>query len=248
MFHGHRVRKTPQRTRILRRSYRGLNQHPKTCDLPKAFAIASFYNMLFSPKKTKLLADNCRILGHEISREAMSLSQEKIDKLEKLQPPTDAKDLKSKLAFFSYFNQIAPRLSELLGPLRELAKTNKRFKLTDEHMQAFEDAKNHLLADETNAIRMPSADLDHTPVLFVDASSSSISCVLTQLMPPIGQPDGERKLYLVGCFSKVIPEGWRNYPTWLLELTSLSEATHKFKYLLQGRSFWVVTDSSVVQN
>ena len=57
-------------------------QHLKI-DLPRAFAIASFYGLLFSPKKTALFAPSCRILGHQISEESMSLSAEKIDMIEK---------------------------------------------------------------------------------------------------------------------------------------------------------------------
>ena len=149
--------------------------------------------------------------------------------------------------FFQYFARIAPRLSKLSGPLRDLTAQHKKFIPTEEHRRGFEEAKKHLLDEKVNCIRTPSSDPSDTLVLWTDASMNSISCLLTQCLEPLTDEFPKKKrLYIIGCFSSVIKPAWRNWPIWLLELISFYEATRKFRTILIGRPFYVITDSRVV--
>ena len=216
-------------------------------DLPEALAVCSFYNILLQPEKTDLMKSSTRILGHQISQESMSLSGEKREKIMALAPPRDAQDNKSKLAFMMYFLPIAPRLNELLAPFRKFAKQGVKFQLTDEHVEAWEAAKSHLLDDKTNAIRMPSSDPSDVLAVWTDSSASVISCIISQMQRPISAEDGdEKKLYIIACWSSTIPTAWENYPIWLLELISLANCCRKYKHLLAARVFYCLTDSTVL--
>ena len=216
-------------------------------DLPLLLATCSKYNILLKPAKCDLVCPETRILGHQISEESMTLSNEKVEKIESLTFPVDKKEAISKLAFFQYFARIAPRLSELLGPLRDLTAQHKKFIPTEEHRRGFEEAKKHLLDEKVNCIRTPSSDPSDTLVLWTDASVNSISCLLTQCLEPLTDEFPKKKhLYIIGCFSSVIKPAWRNWPIWLLELISFYEATRKFRTILIGRPFYVITDSRVV--
>ena len=217
-------------------------------DLPKMLALASYFNILLKPSKADIIRDDCRILGHQVSEEAMTLSAEKIKKINELQMPVDKKSLISSLAFMMYFNKLAPRLSELTAPLRRLAVSKVRFKPEKEHFEAFEAAKKHLLDERVNAIRMPSQDPADLIVLWTDASARSISCLVTQMLHPLGSKDGRKALHIVGAFSSVIKPAWENFPIWILELIAFYEATRKFSFLLCGRNFFVATDSKVVSS
>ena len=119
-------------------------------DLPLLLATCSKYNILLKPAKCDLVRPETRILGHQISEESMTLSNEKVEKIESLTFPVDKKEAVSKLAFFQYFARIAPRLSELLGPLRDLTAQHKKFIPTEEHRRGFEEAKKHLLDEKVN--------------------------------------------------------------------------------------------------
>ena len=119
------------------------------------------------------------------------------------------------------------------------------------HREAFAAAKAHLLDDSVNCIRMPSSDPNDCIVLWSDASASAISCLLTQQMEaltPDASGEKRRHLHIIGCWSSVIQETWKNYPIWLLELIALWETCRKFRWLLSARPFWAVTDSSTVVN
>ena len=217
-------------------------------DLPKMLALSSHYNLLLKPSKADIGRRECRILGHNVAEELLTLSPEKIEKIADMAFPTDKKDLISKLAFLQWFCKIVPRLSELTGPLRRLALPSVRFQPTDEHRRCFEAAKQHLLDKKVNVIRMPSPKLEDAIILFVDASSHSISGLLTQMLHPIGKTSGPKFLYIIGAYSQVLKPGQINHPIWLLELLSLYEATRKFMPLIASRQLICVTDSKVVSS
>ena len=218
-------------------------------DLPKTLATASHFNLLFRPNKAAILRTELRVLGFEISEGSEKIAPEKWDKIKNLEFPKDKKALESHLAFFNYFNPVAPRLSELCAPLRELIKKNVRFTPTERHHESFEAAKTHLLTSP--AIRNVSQDLLDTVVIFTDSSRTSLSCVMAQMLRPISgdtsTPPDQRKLHLIGCWSEVLDERHLNLAIWVKELFALAKCVsdRKWSYFLQARPFFVITDSSV---
>ena len=213
-------------------------------DLPLALAICSRYNILLTPKKCDLLKSEVRVLGYQLSRSSESLTNEKKKKIKEMQFPETKKDAVSKAAFFSYFMPVAPKLSELMAPLRKLAHPKTKFAPTQTDRKQFEDLKDYLLDDDVGALRMPSND---GPVIaFCDASKHSIGTILTQLLPPLpsSKLDPSKKyLCIVACWSRKIDDDWSTFPIWLLELTAIEECTRKFDWLLSSRAFYVVSDS-----
>ena len=215
--------------------------------LEKTFGLCSYYNMLLAPNKAHLATQTMRNLGFQVASKETSMCSEKIDKIKGLIFPEDKKQLISTLAFFQFFNRVAPKLSEYTAPLRRLALPNVRFKPDASHVEAFEKARAHLMDSNVTAIRAPSQKLEDLIYLFCDASCSAIGCVLTQMQ----QPDDNAKakeLYLIGTFSSVVPEIWENFPPWLLELIALWETTRKYRWLLLGRNFIVCSDSATVKS
>ena len=220
-------------------------------DLPKTFAICSKYNILLKPSKCDLIRPDVRILGYQISRSAESLTSEKIDKIRAMSFPTTKKEAVSRAAFFSYFLPVAPRLSELMAPLRQLAHPKKRFKPTESDKESFVKLKEYLLEPTVGAIRVPSSKQEDLIIVWTDASAYSIAGVVTQLLPPLPgtQLDPTKKyLSIVACWSRTIDEAWSSHPIWVLELAALEETTRKFRWLLAGRVFYTLTDSTTVKS
>ena len=220
-------------------------------DLPKAFAICSHYNILLKPSKCDLLRPEVRVLGYQISRSMESLTEEKKEKIRSMTFPTTKKDAVSKAAFFAYFIPVAPKLSELIAPLRRLAQPKTRFKPTNEDKASFEKLKEHLLDPEVGAIRIPSNRQADTLIVWTDASSYAIGAIVTQMLPPLpgSQLDPTKKyLTIVACWSRTIEDAWSSHPIWVLELAALEETTRKFRWLLTGRVFYALTDSTTVRS
>ena len=227
-----------------------MSEHLKT-DLPLAMALCSKFNLLLKPTKADLARPNARILGFDISRSTTALSQEKIEKIRNLTFPETKKEALSRASFFAYFISSVPKLSELMEPLRRLARPNTRFKPTDEDRQSFEKLKEHLLNPVNGVIRMPSSDLSDTIIVWTDSSQNSLGALITQKLFPLPHTNLEptkRHLTIIGCWSRLIDPNWSNYPIWYLELLALEETTRKYRYLLEGRQFFVMTDSSTVRS
>ena len=132
--------------------------------------------------------------------------------------------------------RIAPRLSELTAPLRELALPQIKFRPTNQHCENFKAAIKHLVDDKVCALWMTSFDREDTLVVFTDASSHSLSSIITQMLRPLNPIDGSnhRQLHIVACWSSVLKTTWQNYPIWLCELLSLAKTLHKHKWLFHG--------------
>ena len=219
-------------------------------DLPLMLAICSKYNLLISPKKVDLMKDNVRVLGFQLSRCSKAIANEKKEKIQGMQFPETKKEALSKAAFFAYFIGVAPRLSELMAPLRRLAHPKVRFKPTNEDREKFEELKNYLLDERVGALRTASPDPKTLTIIFCDASTTSIGCVAAQMLPPLpesGLDPNKKYLSIVACWSRKVEDTWSSYPIWVLELCALEESTHKLSWLLSGRSFYCCTDSSTVR-
>ena len=227
-----------------------MKEHIKA-DLPLALALCSKFNVLLKPTKADLARPNARILGFEISRSTTALSEEKLEKIRNLSFPETKKEALSRASFFAYFIHSVPKLSELMEPIRRLARPNVRFKPTDDDKKSFEALKQHLLDPKNGVIRMPSANLSDTIIVWTDSSQNSLGALITQKLYPLPHTplDPTKKhLTIVGCWSRLIDPNWGNYPIWHLELLALEETTRKFRHLLEGRKFFVMTDSSTVKS
>ena len=227
-----------------------IREHIKR-DLPTALAICSAYNILLKGTKADIAKPEARILGFKIARSSSSLSCEKIEKIKKMSFPTTKKEAISAAAFFSYFLTHCARLSELMAPLRRLAKPKNKFAPKEGDKKKFEEMKEYLLRPEVGVVRMPSADPADTIVIFSDASKSSIGAIICQLLFPLPNSNldpEKRYLSLVGCWSRTIDDDWSLHPPWLLELMAVEEATRKYKHILMARPFIVLTDNTTVEH
>ena len=228
---------------------KGQAQHIRV-DLPLCLALCSKYNLLLSPKKVDLMKSSVRVLGFQLSHCAKAIADEKKQKIAEMSFPITKKEALSKAAFFAYFVDQAPRLSELMSSLRRLAHPKVRFKPTDADKKQFEELKSYLLDERVGVIRTASTDPSVVTILFTDSSCHSLGCVACQLLPPLPNSglDQEKKyLTIVACWSRKIDSSWSTYPVWLLELCALEESMHKLRWLVSGRKVYICTDSSTVR-
>ena len=218
-------------------------------DTATFLAIAAHYNILLSGKKSALFKRNCRVLGHDVGVDGLRISPDKAAKIAALSFPSSKADLCSKMAFLSYFLLLAPRLSELTGRLRRLCRKSARFAPDDQDRRDFADAIAHLLDDKVCALRSPSSNVDDQVAVWTDASATSKSALVTQMLEPLptSAAAGRGKLlHIVGVWSGCLSESEAAWPIWVLELEALFCVTRRFAWFLHGREFYILTDSMVV--
>ena len=215
-------------------------------DLGAFLSVCAWHNILLGGPKTLLFRTRARVLGHDLGGPGgvgLHISNDKREKISKLSFPTSKKDLISKCAFLAYFLPLAPRLNEFLGRLRRLGLPSKRFTPDDKDKEDFKEAIEYLLSDAVCAVRMPSSSLEDTVAVFTDASATSKSALVCQMLHPVATSPAAgtgKKLHLVGIWSSVLSDSEALFPIWLNELTSLYSVTRRFSAFLSCRPFFLL--------
>ena len=222
-------------------------------DLPQCLAICSTYNLLLAPEKAEICIGSLRVLGFEVSEGARGISSEKVEKIRGLKFPETKAELVSSLAFFSWFLSCNPRLSDALGPLRDLAKPKVRYCLSQDHRDAFKQAKDRLLDPKLGRIRAPSTRLEDDILIATDSSHYLLGVIALQKLPPTsveienGVQADSKQLYIVQVFSKSLPPEKRCLPIYIKEFYAFDLAVDKFDFMLRARPFTVIVDNKVLR-
>ena len=97
-----------------------------------------------SKKKSKFYQKESVWLGHTISQDGIRPNKEKSDAINKLNPPTNTKTLKSFLGAIQYFAKFIPNLSKKTDNMRQLLKKGIKWEWTEERNTDFNNLKEEL--------------------------------------------------------------------------------------------------------
>ena len=130
-------------------------------------------------EKCEFFRDRVQFCGHEIGREGLHKTQEKIEAVISAPRPENVSQLCSFLGLVNYYNRILPNASTVLHPLHQLLEQNSEGQWTEQCEQAFTVAKRMITSEKV---------LTHyDPVLPVrlacDASPTGIGALLSHVMP-----------------------------------------------------------------
>ena len=97
-----------------------------------------------SKKKSKFYLKETVWLGHTIAQDGIRPNKEKTEAINKLNPPTNTKTLKSFLGAIQYFAKFIRNLSEKTDNMRQLLKKNTKWEWTEERNTDFNKIKKEL--------------------------------------------------------------------------------------------------------
>ena len=123
--------------------------------------------------KCNFLKKHIQYLGHIISGEGITPIPERLDSIQKMLPPQNAKEF---LGLIGYYRKFVPIFSDLARPLNALTRKNIVFKWTQVCQDSFDLVKTSLMTEPI--LTYPDPNLPY--VLFTDASKYAWACVLTQ--------------------------------------------------------------------
>lgn len=188
------------------------------------------YGITINEQKCEIGRKEVTFMGHRLSSEGISPSEEKVDAIRRCRNPETVEELRSFLGLINYLGKFIPNLSTITAPLRELLHKDTRFKWEKRHTDAFEMVKG-VLADPRNLGYY--SPYDET-ILIADASPVGLGAVLLQ------EKDGKKRAI---CFiSKGLSAAERAYAQNEREALALVWATERLEPYLRGLEFKLVTD------
>ena len=134
-------------------------------------------NLRISFKKSKLVQEEIKFLGHILTPEGVKPDPEKIRTIKNFKKPRNVRELQGFLGFVNFYTKFARNYSAHTIPLIKLLKQGKKYEWTEEQEKAFNDIKN--IFDEYIILKY--ADPERPFILTTDASDYAIAAVLSQL-------------------------------------------------------------------
>ena len=115
-------------------------------------------------------------LGHLISTEGINPLPNKLDCIQHMPAPKNAKEIKKFLGLTGYYKKFVPRFADISRPLTTLTKKDKKFEWTPACQKSFNLLKETLCGEPI----LKYADTSKPYTLYTDASEFSWAGVLTQ--------------------------------------------------------------------
>ena len=175
-------------------------------------------------EKCEFFRDRVQFCGHEIDREGLHKTQEKIEAVVSAPRPENVSQLRSFLGLVNYYNRFLPNASTVLHPLHQLLEQNSEWQWTEQCEQAFTEAKRMITSEQV----LTHYDLALPVRLACDASPTGIGAVLSHVMP-----DGSERPVAFAS---------RSYAQIDKEALSIVWGVKRFHVYLYGGRFTLITD------
>jgi len=202
-------------------------------NLETVFTRLRLHKVTLNPKKCRFGLAAVEYVGHVVSAEGITFSDEKREKVLEFPLPRTQKDLQAFLGLINYFRDHIPDMTSHEKPLRALIDTSKKNTTLTWHPLAVE--KFHTARDIV--ARCPAlffVDANATIVVMTDASDYGVGAYIFQII------DGKEKPIIF--FSKALHGAELNWATIEKEAYAIFLTLSKFGHLLRDNKFLLKTD------
>uniref|UniRef100_A0A3B5QIP4 Gypsy retrotransposon integrase-like protein 1 n=1 Tax=Xiphophorus maculatus TaxID=8083 RepID=A0A3B5QIP4_XIPMA len=220
------------------------------------------HNLKLSPSKCQFLRKSVKFLGHIVTRDGIATNPDKVqaivgvseaDLMEPDGTTPSPKKIRSFLGMVVYYQHYIENCSVIAKPLFQLTtgtakprrgKGRKKQALSRKLVAAdwtpeCSEAIRTLKAALTEQVLLAHPDFTKPFLLSVDASSSGLGAVLSQVQ------DGHNIARPIAFASKSLNHAQSKYPAHRLEFLAMKWAIHdKFSHWLRGHKFTVWTDNN----
>ncbi|KAK8601097.1 hypothetical protein V6N12_050939 [Hibiscus sabdariffa] len=115
-------------------------------NLAKVLKRCEEVDLVLNWEKCHFMVNEGTILGHKISNKGIEVDKEKVEVIEKLPPPTNAKGIRSFLGHVGFYRRFIKDFSKISKPLCNLLQQNQPFVFYGECQSAFEELKMKLIS------------------------------------------------------------------------------------------------------
>ena len=135
-------------------------------------------------RKSFFMQKTVEYLGYQLTSDGLSTQPKKIEAMQRVLPPTNAKQLKRFLGMINFYRDVFERRSHIMAPLNDLAaecgkrkgKKAAKWKWERVHQEAFDNCKEML----ANEVKLAFPDFQKPFHLFSDASDIQLGATLVQ--------------------------------------------------------------------
>ncbi len=188
-------------------------------------------NLKLKPSKCCFAQQEVTFLGHVVSAAGLKPDLKNIEKVRDWPAPKNPTEVRAFLGLCSYYQCFIYQFSKMSESLHVLTQKGKTFVWTEAEQRAFECLQ-HALCN-TPILSYP--DFTCEFLLFTDASSISIGCVLSQT-------NAENMENVIAYSSHKLTKTETHWPTYDRELWAIIWAIRHFRQYLTGISFRIITD------
>ncbi|ROT83192.1 transposon Ty3-G gap-Pol polyprotein [Penaeus vannamei] len=205
------------------------------CHLRALFGRLQEAGVVINPGKCLFGAASLSFLGHLITSQGITPTQEKVTAIRKFPKPATEKQLRKFLGMFNFYRRFVPKCAQLLKPLHALiipnrASRNTKTKWTPPTNEAFEACKETLASANLLNHLLPEAPLN----IVVDTSDTAIGAVLQQCQGKQWQP--------LAFFSQTLSPRQSRYSAFRRELLAAYSVVRHFQAYLEAKEFHILTD------
>ena len=189
------------------------------------------YGLKANTKKCEFFQDKIQFCAHEIDKNGLHKTQEKISAVVQAPRPMSVTQVWSFLGLVNYYSHFLPRLSTLVRPLNQLLEKHHKWKWTESCEQAFQKAKKLVSSDQV----LTHYDPDLPRRMASDASPYGLGAVLSHVTK-----DGSERP--IAFASRSVTKTEQKYAQIDKEALALIWGIKKFHQYLFGRRFTILTD------
>ena len=168
--------------------------------------------------------------GHDLSRNGVAPSEEKVAAVQNAKPPQNVAEVRSFLGLVQYSAKFLPNFAQVAEPLRRLTRKDQPFVWEEDQQLAFQKLKDLLTRAETLAYFRNECETR----IVADAGPTGIGAVLTQLQDGVWR--------VISYASRNLTDVERRYSQTEKEGLSLVWACERFNLYVYGRDFELETD------
>ena len=132
--------------------------------------------LTLNEEKSQIGKEKVKFFGHELSKQGIKPSPEKVEAILKLPPPTSVKELRSLCGMLNYLSKFAPHLASVMKPMTDLLKADVSWTWDHPQQEAFEAAKQLV----SNLPSLSYYSIGSDVIVSADASGYGLGAVLLQ--------------------------------------------------------------------
>ncbi len=198
-------------------------------------------------EKCVLLQNKINYLGKTVSKDGLSMTNERVSAIRDMVIPTSKEQLAHFLHVSGYYRHFVPLYAETTYSLRQaVLPAAAPWAWTEEMDKAFSKVKEILTREEEGVLHHP--DFDQDFIILTDACKLGLGAVLAQRRL-VTLPSGNKvwKEVPICYLSRAITPAETAYDTTELEALGVIWALETFEYYTVGRKITIITDHAALR-